>query len=215
MLFTGQTQNDMDANQDRSAGRPLHRIQKGRRIMPAVDRGERPIMDRLESQLQPDMASFRIGPDQRQRLLGQTIRARADGEADHILLVERLIVECPEFFNRRIGVCKGLEVGDEFFRPSALAVESLSPADLVADRRKRARLTESRSPAVAIDASPLGNPAVTVRAGKSGVDRQLVHPAAEAVDPVTLQIAIPFRMVSQCRSFHGNPFQLSFHSGSY
>jgi hypothetical protein len=87
-----------------------------------------------------------------------------------------------------------------------LTVEGLSPADLVTDRGERARPAEGRSPPVAIDASPRGDAAVAVRAGEAGVDRELVHPAAEAVDPVTLEIVVSLRVVPEGRFGHGSPF---------
>ena len=49
---------------------------------------------------------------------------------------------------------------------------------------------------------PLG----AVRAGEAGVDRELVHPTAETVDPVTLEIVVSLRVVPEGRFGHGSPF---------
>ncbi len=160
-------------------------VEEGCRVMAPVDRPQRPVVDRLKAELQPDVIPLRIRTDQRKRLIGDAVRPRPDGKTDHVLLGERLVVERPQLLHRGVGVREGLEIGDEFLRLRAIAVEGLSPADLLADRGQRACPPKRRSPPVAIDASPRGDASVAVRAGEPGVDRELVDPAAEAVDPVS------------------------------
>jgi len=100
------------------------------------------VVDRLETELQPEVISPGIGPDQGQRLVGDAVRPRSDGKADHLFLGEGLVVERPKLFRRSVSVREGLKIGNELPGFRAAAVEGFAPADLVAHGGKRACLAE-------------------------------------------------------------------------
>ncbi len=114
--LAGKPHDDVDADQDRPAGGAMDGVAEGRRVVAPVDRSERPVVDRLEAELQPDMRPLGVGSDQRKRLIGDAVRPRPDGKTDHVLHGERLVVERPELLHRGVGVREGLEIGDEFLR---------------------------------------------------------------------------------------------------
>ena len=147
----------------------------------AVDAYCRRFMDRLESELDPDvLAGFFTEPAKhREHLVRETVGTGAEGEGDDFRLREGLAIEGFEALDRAVGVRIGLEVRDVLLllrhavlRELRLDTRLREPELLL--QREEGRCEIAGATLRAEDAATVGEGAVPVRAGAAGLQRELI-----------------------------------------
>ena len=148
----------------------------------AVDAFCRRFMDRLESELDPDVLDgfFTEPAKHREHLVRETVGTGAEGERDDFRLREGFSVKCFEALDRSVGVRIGLEVRDVllFLRRAVLRELRLDTClcepELLLQRKQRCR--EIAGAALRTeDAAAIGERAVPIRTGAAGLKRELVN----------------------------------------
>ncbi len=111
----------------------------------------------------------------------QAIRAGADRQADHVGNRQSLIVAVAQYLNGSKGIGKGLKVSDKPLRPVLSAHQFLAPLNLHGNRLIAFNPDGPGSSGIAEQTTMHVTPAGTIRAAETGIDGNLVNPAAEAL----------------------------------
>jgi hypothetical protein len=82
-------------------------------IVPPVNPAEGFIVGRLETVFNPNQVVLLIGTQEIQGIHIHTIRPRADGQTHHTFVCQGLVVKGLEPREGRIGIGKGLKIGNE------------------------------------------------------------------------------------------------------
>ena len=91
--FSGQPEDDMNADRQAAPAGALHRIDKSGDVVAAIDGRQRCVMGRLQPVLNPDeMVLIQFGEGV-QHLIGYAIRSRADGQTDNVRNRQRLFID--------------------------------------------------------------------------------------------------------------------------
>ena len=117
--FARKAQNHMSNDFETSFVSSKTRINKIRKCVSAIDRLQGSQMSRLEAILNPERQS--PGPllEDIQNGLGNTVRARADGDCSDIARRNHSSENAIELLRRAIGIRKSLQICDESARPAA------------------------------------------------------------------------------------------------
>ena len=132
-----QIQDDVGAQVQAAALAAAHGVEEGVVVMAAVHPVERAVVDALQAQLQADVAVAGVLLQQIQHRVGHGVGPRADGEADDLRMVQRLVVEPAQALDRGVRVGGRLEVGEEALDLVA-AAEQLDAALAPGPGRSRA-----------------------------------------------------------------------------
>lgn len=184
VVFRFPWESEDDVHDDGEAGglqAAIGVVEDGERIA-SVDAFCRRFMDRLESELDPDvLAGFFTEPAKhREHLVRQTIGTGAEGEGDDFRLCECLPVEGFEALDRSVGVRIGLEVRDVLLILRGTVLRELRfdtrlrKTELLLQWKQRRREIAGAT-LRAEDAAAIGERAVPVRAGAAGLKRELVN----------------------------------------
>ena len=150
-------------------------VEHGERVA-AVDAFCRRFMDRLESELDPDVLPgfFTEPAEHREHLVRETVGTGAEGESDDFRLCEGFSVQRFEALDRSVGVCIGLEVRDVLLRLCHTVFRELRldtrlrELELLLQRKQRC--CEIAGAALrAEDAAAIGERAIPVRTGAAGL----------------------------------------------
>ena len=149
-------------------------------IVAAVHGPQRPVRGGLDAVLHGHVTVARDVAQQVERRPVHAVGARADDDARHVGVRERLAVERAEPSGRRVGVGIGLEIDQVALRRAvAVAVEVDPLGDLPRDALPAAAVGGREGPVVAERAAAPPHRAVAVGARETRIDREFLHPAAE------------------------------------
>ena len=101
-------------------------------VMPPVDEGKRPVVDRLEPVFHQNKMVAAKRFEERDLFLVNAVRPRADGKTDNAGIVERLAVEPIEDLDARIRIGIRLKIDDELLGAISRAEIGNSLVDLLA-----------------------------------------------------------------------------------
>ncbi len=167
---------------------PAHGIDELGKTVGPVDPRKSLVVHRLQPVFNRDVRPLRILLKQVEDGIRNTIRSGPDYEADNVLDSERLVEKLGEDFDWSVGVGVALEVGEKLFRLVPPAEKSLPLLELLGDaqgpdgRMAGSLMTE--------DAATKRLRAVKIRAGKVGIQRDLVNATAESLLQKTPEIRV-------------------------
>ena len=179
--FPWKAENDVDDDGEASGFQAVIGIVKYRERIAAVDAFRRRFMDRLESELDPDVLSGFVAKSlqHREHLVRETVGTGSEGEGDDFRLCEGFPIERFEALDRSVGVRIGLEVRDVLLLLRRAALRELRldtrlrEPELLLQWKQRCR--EIAGPALRTEyAAAIGERAVPIRAGAARLKRKLV-----------------------------------------
>ena len=161
-------------------GGHLHGAARAGEVMPAVHRPQRLVAGRFDAVLDGHVPPARQLREIVQLFGVHAVGPRADDDARHVGMRQRLAVHLLQPLQRRIGVRKRLEV-DQILRRRAVtpAVELDPLLDLPPHPLDRHAVRGSERPVVAERTSSPAYRSVPVGTREPGVHRQFLHAAAE------------------------------------
>ncbi len=179
--FPWEAEDDMDDDGEASGLQAVIGIVKYRERIAAVDAFRRRFMDRLESELDPDVLSGFVAKSlqHREHLVRETVGTGAEGEGDDFRLCEGFPIERFEALDRSVGVRIGLEVRDVLLLLRRAALRELRldtclrESELLLQRKQRCR--EIAGPTLRAEyTAAIGERAIPIRAGAAGLKRKLI-----------------------------------------
>ena len=179
--FPWKAENDVDDDGEASGFQAVIGIVKYRERIAAVDAFGGHLMDRLESELDPDVLSGFVAESlqHREHLVRETVGTGSEGESDDFRLCEGFPIERFEALDRSVGVRIGLEVRDVLLLLRCAALRELRldtclrKPELLLQWKQRRR--EIAGPALRAEyTAAIGERAVPIRAGAAGLKRKLV-----------------------------------------
>lgn len=190
--LAGEPQDDMGADGNAAGTGAPNGIHERLHVMTPPNEKQGGIMRRLQTKLEPDGMFFGQGFETVEHRVRYTVRARPNREADDLRVLQRLPVQPFQDFKRSVGIGESLEIGQEFpgLVPPAECV--LGVGYLCSDALSPPGCPCAGSPVVAVDAASPSESAVPVRSGQTGVQGDLLNPAA--VEAAQIRGEIPVRL---------------------
>ena len=179
--FPWEAEDDMDDDGEVGGFQAVIGIVKYRERIAAVDTFGGHLMDRLESELDPDVLAgcFSEPAKHREHLVRETVGTGSEGERDDFRLCEGFPIERFEALDRSVGVRIGLEVRDVLLLLRRAVLRELRldtclrEPELLLQRKQRCR--EIAGPALRAEyTAAIGERAVPIRAGAAGLKRKLI-----------------------------------------
>ena len=161
-------------------GRHLHSPAGAGEIVTAVDGPQRGVVSRFDAVFEGHIAvAGQFGEPVEFRLV-HAVGARADDDARHFGMRQRLAVQLFQTLQRGIGVGKRLEIDQvSACRAVAVAVKLDALVDLLPDAFRRGAVRGCKRPVVTERTPSFSNGSVAVGTGKTRIDREFLDPAAE------------------------------------
>ena len=145
-----------------------------------VHPGERSIVHRLHSVFDRDIRLLGQFCQQFEHIVLDAVGPGADCQPDNPVMTERFFEKRSEPFGGGVGVCCGLEIGNEPFDPVPPLEILDSFVDLCRHIRPRHAAGWAVTTIVAKDAAADRDSTVHIRAGKTGIDAYFLDPLAES-----------------------------------
>jgi hypothetical protein len=176
--LTWEPKDDVSAELEASVPCPGYGVEEASDVMAAVDSAKNEIAVALEAQFQGQERAVAEVVEKVEDGAGHAVGARADGEANTLgQLVGHAVVEALEIGQGRVGVGKGLEVGDEAIHlPMPMAKRGSPRIPLHAKVSPLEAGGEARVVAERATRVPPGP--VAVRTGESGLKAELADALA-------------------------------------
>ena len=174
--FPGETQYEVRTNAEVATFGAFNRVDEFLHTVAAIDPSKRPFMDRFQSEFEPNVRVMRDIGDEVEDVVGNTVRARRNGKADHLGKFQRFTIEFLQFRHRIVRVRVALEIGDKLLRLVPPADGRCALSELLGYGSARAIILGCVTGVVAVRAAAHRNSAVSIRAGK-------VHPQSDFINP--------------------------------
>src|SRR5438105_2482732 len=149
-------------------------------IVAAVHPSQCVVIDRFDTELERHQGPPRDLINHFDLLLIYAVRAGADRQSYNFGMVDRIRIEFAQVFCFGVSIRKGLKVDDELVGIESLANVFDTFADLIADRISLYSRRRPERVVVAVRAAADGNRSVSIRAGESRVDNDLIYSFAES-----------------------------------
>ena len=161
-------------------------------VVTAIDSLEGLVAGRLQPVLYPDEITVGITCQQVQDAVVGAIRPGADGQTDHILDRQGVIIAAGQSFNWGIGVGERLEIGYKFpgFEPARNGNFAL--LQLLPYGQPFGKGPSAGPLSIAIDTSGRGQGSVPIRAGQARIHGEFVNAMTELFSEVGVEIEITF-----------------------
>ncbi len=115
-------------------------IEKLRCRMTPVQGLKGPVVNGLEAEFDPDRMIFPIRLQKFENGIRYAVGTGTDGKTDYVIMRQGFVVNGLQMFQGRIGVGKGLKIGDKFPRTSYLQIVGFAVFDLLGNGREWPRL---------------------------------------------------------------------------
>ena len=179
--FPWKSENDVDDDGEAGGFQAVIGIVEYRERIAAVDAFGSHLMDRLESELDPDVLSGFVAKSlqHRKHLVRETVGTGSEGEGDDFRLCESFPIERFEALDRSVGVRIGLEVRDVLLLLCRAVLRELRlntclrEPELLLQWKQRCREIAGSALRAEYTAA-IGERAIPIRAGAAGLKRKLI-----------------------------------------
>ena len=113
VTFAGEAEDEVGADAQPARPCPRQGGDEAAVIVAAPQSLQCGVVARLHADLQPEIGAGGVIGEEVEDVIGEAIRAGADGEADNAVDAEGFVVKAAQFVDRCVGVGEGLKIGDE------------------------------------------------------------------------------------------------------